>query len=42
MDGEWRGDGVSEGNVDVVTRGENDDQQAKETDVHYTPHPRQD
>lgn len=33
MDGEWRGDGVSEGNVNVVTRGENDDQQAKETDV---------
>lgn len=42
MDGEWRGDGVSEGNVNVVTRGENDDQQAKETDVHYTPHARQD
>ena len=28
--------------LNVVTRGENDAQLAKVTDVHYTPHPRQD
>lgn len=28
--------------LNVVIRGENDAQQAKVIDVHYTPHPRQD